>query len=144
MQYTKNQIRERRMLRLAQLIHDHWEEGSGMDTRLFEVPLLHDSLVLKGRSIAGVKYREHVVPRALLRDECLKMFDAGATVVDVKECLLQYLWIVHITEEEAARLNLSHKVTMPGGWVFGEGNPFARLAAVGIELEPNQALEPTG
>ncbi len=143
MTYSKEQIRKRRMLRLAQLIYDHWEEGSGMDTRIFQVPLINDGLVLWGRSLSGGTYREHAVPRVLIRDGCLKMFDEEADVEEVKELLLQYLWIVHITEEEAARLNAAHKMSMPEGWAFGEGDPFARFKAVGIELEPNKALEPT-
>lgn len=143
MTYSKEQLRERRILRLAQLIYDHWEEGSGMDTRIFQVPLINDGLVLWGQSLSGGTYREHAVPRVLIRDGCLEMLDEGAGVEDVKHRLLQYLWIVHITESEAARLNAAYKMYMPEGWVFGEGDPFARFKAVGIELVPNKALEPT-
>ncbi|MCG5539867.1 MULTISPECIES: hypothetical protein [unclassified Halorhodospira] len=143
MTYNKEEVRARRMLRIAQLIYDHWEEGAGMDTRIFQVPVINDGLVLWGRSVSGGSYREHAVPRVLIRDECMNMLDNGADVEDVKERLLQYLWIVHITEEEADRLNLAHKTSMPEGWVFGKGDPFARFEAAGIELEPNKLLEPT-
>lgn len=141
MTYSKEQIRGRRMLRLAQLIYDHWEEGSGMDTRIFQIPLINDGLVLWGRSLSGGTYREHAVPRALIRDECLRMFDEGGDVEDIKALLLQYLWIVHITKEEADSINARYKMAMPDGWTFGEGDPFARFKAVGIELAPNRTLE---
>lgn len=136
MEFTPEEKKERRMRRLAQIIFDHWEEGSGMDTRFFENPLIHDSMVSKGQSVKGGSYREHVVPRALIRDECLKMFNNGATIDEVKEKLMTYLWIVKITEEEANHLDhiVKHKMTMPDGWVFGEGDPLARLKNAGIEL----------
>ncbi|MGM0517279.1 MAG: hypothetical protein ACQER6_06750 [Pseudomonadota bacterium] len=108
-----------------------------MDTRIFQVPLIHDGLVLWGRSVSGGTYREHVVPRVLIRDECWKMYNQGSNVEEVKEHLLRYLWIVHITEEEAALLNAKYKMSMPEGWVFGKSSPFARFDAVGIEVEPS-------
>jgi len=37
MNFPPEQVRARRLLRLAQLIYDHWEDKSGMDTR-FERP----------------------------------------------------------------------------------------------------------
>ena len=112
-----------------------------MDTRIFQKPVINDGLVLWGRSVNGGTYREHVVPRVFIRNECMKMYDARADVQEVKERLLQYLWIVHITDAEAARLNLKYKVSMPESWIFGESDPFARFTAVGIELEPNQELK---
>lgn len=135
MVYEWEAVRERRLLRIAQMIYDHWEEGAGMDTRIFQVPVINDGLVLWGRSVNGGAYREHAVPRVVIRDECLKMLDAGSSIQDVKERLSQYLWIVHITEEEAARLNAEYKQSMPEGWAFGEDSPFTRFEAVGIELE---------
>jgi hypothetical protein len=134
MKFTPEQIKERRMHRLAQLIFDHWEEGNGMDTRFFEVPLIHDSLVEKGRSAKGESYREHIVPRALIRDECLKMYDRGETVEEVRDQLVAHLWIARISPEEAEVLNRTHKATMPDGWVFGMDDPLARLKLAKIEL----------
>lgn len=130
------EIKQRRMLRLAQLIHDHWIEGSGMDTRYFEVPLIHDSFVEYGRSTNGGTYREHAVPRVLLRDACFKMFDCGATIEAVTDALTANLWIVRITLEEAHQIDrvLGHKTTMPANWTFGVDDPFARFHAAGISI----------
>lgn len=132
------------MLRLAQLIHDHWSEGSGMDTRYFEVPLIHDSFVEYGRSTKGGTYREHAVPRALLRDACLKMFEDGATIEAVTAALTANLWIVRITVEESRHLDhvLGHKITMPLNWTFGIDDPFARFHAAGISIIRNDVFAP--
>lgn len=136
MEFTLEQVKERRMLRLAQIIRDHWEEKNGMDTRFFEVPMIHDSYVMKGQSVKGGGYREHVVPRVLLRDECMKMYDSGATVEIVQLMLNRYLWIVDITKEEASHLDNNHglKTKIPDGWIFGKSDPLARLKFAGIEL----------
>lgn len=140
--FTLEEKKERRMFRLAQIIFDHWEEGAGdptqpgMDTRFFQIPLIHDSMVKKGLSVKGGGHREHVVPRVFIRNECLKMFENGATIDDVKEKLMTYLWIVEITKEEAAHLDhvVKHKETMPAGWVFGEDDPFVRLKEADIKF----------
>lgn len=136
LEFNPDQVKERRLHRLAEIIRDHWEEGNGMDTRFFEVPMIHDSIVMKGKSVNGGEYREHIVPKVLLRDECLKMYDRGATLEAVKLMLNRYLWIVEITKEEASQLDNNHglKTKMPDGWVFGEGDPLARLKFAGIEL----------
>lgn len=43
-----------------------------MDIRCFEVPIIHDSFVKFGRSSKGENYREHAVPRVVLRRACLQ------------------------------------------------------------------------
>lgn len=134
MEFTLEQKKERRMLRLAQLIFDHWEEGSGMDTRLFMEPMIHNTMVEAGRSVKGDSYCEHIVPRALIRDECLKMYDNKATVEEVKDQLMANLWIAFISPDEAEVLNKHHKTTMPEGWVFGKGDPLERLKVADIKL----------
>ena len=140
MDFTKTQILERRFLRLAQLIHDHWAEGSGMNTDLFKEPLIHDSFVIRAVSIApGATYSEHVVPRVFLRDQCMSMYSTGATVEAVSKILMRYLWIAKITPEEADRINhqLGYKTTMPPGWVLGKDDALARLHEAGINLQPS-------
>lgn len=122
------------MLRLAELIFDHWKEGSGMDTRLFAEPLIHNTMVTLGKSVRGDSYGEHIVPRALIRDECMKMFANGASVEEVKDQLMAHLWIAFISPDEAEILNKAHKTTMPDGWVFGQGDPLERLKIAGIQL----------
>ena len=68
MEFKPEQIKQRRIRRLAQIILDHFEEGSGMDTRYFDHPFINDEHVIDGQSIDGGDYREHVVPRVYLRD----------------------------------------------------------------------------
>jgi hypothetical protein len=140
--YSITEIKHRRMLRLAELIHDHWIEGSGMDTRHFELPLIHDSLVEYGDSSKGGNYREHAVPRIVLRDECLQMYSASATVEEVASALMKNLWIVRITNEEARHLDnsLGLKTRMPEGWKFGVDDPFSRFHVAGISVFRNGDL----
>lgn len=140
MDFTKAQILERRFLRLAQLIHDHWAEGSGMNTDLFQEPLIHDSYITRAVSTApGATSREHVVPRAFLRDQCMSMYSTGATVEAVSDILMRYLWIARITHEEADRINyqLGYRATMPPGWVLGKDDALARVHEAGIKLQPS-------
>src|SRR5690606_324189 len=113
MRFSKEEIKRRRITRLAEIIHDHWEEGSGMDTRFFDHPFIHNEHVMSGRSVNGGTYREHVVPRVYLRDECLKLLDQGRTIDDLAEVLMNNLLIVTITNDEADNLNKMLKDRMP-------------------------------
>lgn len=134
MKFTRDQIKKRRIKRLAEIIHDHWEEGSGMDTRYFDHPFINDDYVVNGQSIDGGEYREHVVPRVYLRDKCLEMYKAGATIEDVTKVLLANLRVVKIRPEQARELNRVLRDTMPPGWILGEGDPLERLHSVGIKI----------
>lgn len=132
MKFTPDQIKQRRIRRLAEVIFDHWEEQSGMDTRYFDHPYIHDVYVLDGQSTDGGEYREHVVPRLYLRDRCLEMYENNATINEVAIVLYANLRIVKITPEQAAALNKKYKNTMPDGWTIGKNDPMERLHAVGI------------
>jgi len=134
--YTDDQIKQRQIFRIAQIAYDRWEDKEGFDTNLFGRILIHDRLVMKGHSTNGGTYREHVVPRVVLRDECLRMFDNKATVEDVASAIMRNLIIVQITAEEAYRLDHQAKLKrrMPDGWVFGRDDPFDRIRAAGIKL----------
>jgi hypothetical protein len=135
--FTKIQIKQRRIYRLAQLIYDHWEEKSGMDTRYFDHPFIHDEYVVAGRSKASGSYREHVVPRVYLRDQCFSLYDKGASIQDVAQILEKNLRIVCISTSEANQLNGSYKTKMPDGWQLGEDDPLERLHRMGIcVIEP--------
>lgn len=134
MKFTPEQIKQRRVRRLAEIILDHFEEGSGMDTRYFDHPFVHDVHVLSGQSTEGGEYREHVVPRVYLRDQCMEMYKNGVTVESVTEVLLGNLRIVKITPEQAARLNKQLRDTMPSGWILGKSDPLERLHSVGIQI----------
>jgi hypothetical protein len=132
--FSHIQIKERRFRRLAEIIYDHWEEGSGMDTRFFSHPFINDVFVVIGQSAEGGNYREHVVPRVYLRDKCLEMFSNKATIEDVAKILLENLLIVKITKEQADELNSTLKIAMPDGWVLGKSDPLERLYRVGIKI----------
>ncbi|MFZ1891843.1 MAG: hypothetical protein WAU37_06635 [Formosimonas sp.] len=134
MEFKPEQIKQRRIRRLAQIILDHFEEGSGMDTRYFDHPFINDEHVIDGQSIDGGDYREHVVPRVYLRDQCMEMYKNGATVESVTEVLLGNLRIVKIKPEQAVLLNKQYRDTMPAGWIIGKNDPLERLYSVGIQI----------
>lgn len=132
--FTKGEIKQRRIFRLAQLIYDHWEENSGMDTRYFDHPFIHNEYVECGRTNSGGSYREHAVPRAYLRDQCLLLLDAGAGLDDLARILETNLRIVRISLEEAEALNRAYKTNMPDGWKLGEDDPLERFHRAGIKV----------
>lgn len=105
-----------------------------MDTRYFDHPFINDVFVLKGRSKKGGGYREHVVPRVFLRDQCLDLYEQGKSIDDVARILMNNLRIVEITPDEADLLNARYKTSMPDGWMLGESDPLARLREVGIDV----------
>lgn len=134
--FTHAAIFQRRALLLAQLLLDHWEEKSGFDTRFFHMPLIRNEWVLRGRSVKGDAYAEHIVPRALIRDECLRMFERGESITAVRDAIVAHLGIVRISPEEAHHLDhvLGWKTTMPPEWRFGVDDPMARITVAGIIL----------
>lgn len=134
MKFTQDEIKKRRISRLAEIIYDHWEEGSGMDTRFFDHPFIHDEYVINGQSHEDATYREHIVPRVYLRDRCLEMFEYGASIEEVSKAIFLHLRIVKITPEQAKEINKMFRDSMPDGWTFGKSDPLERLNIVGIEI----------
>jgi hypothetical protein len=134
--FTPSAIFQRRALLLAQLLYDHWEEKSGFDTRFFHMPFIRDEWVLRGRSIKGEGYGEHIVPRMVIRDECLKMVERGESITAIRDAIVVHLGVVRISPVEARHLDhvLGWKTTMPPGWRFGIDDPMARIAGAGICL----------
>ena len=134
--FSSSDVFERRVRRLAELLRDHWEENSGFDTRFFERPFIHDHMVWRGRSVNGNDYREHIVPRVIIRDGCLAMLNAGASIDELQRAIVAHLGIVEITRQEAHHLDheLKLKTRMPVGWRFGIDDPFARISAARIEV----------
>lgn len=123
-------------MRVAQIMHDNFENGSsGIHSRIFEV-LIPDEVVLVGESLKGNDYREHVVPCCLIRDECWKMFKGGANTEDVAFAIERHIVIVRITFEEADHLDKSLRLknVMPNGWEFNKGDIYDRLKEAGIEF----------
>src|SRR5437763_484732 len=114
---------------VASLSFDRWEEGRPGHTRYLDW-LVHEEIVFAGISKNGRGRREHVVPLKVIYDRCEAMFDAGAAVDEVAAFIGKHLCVVHITEEEAQRLDrvLGLKQRMPDGWKFGD-DVFARLKA---------------
>ena len=136
MKYTKDQLKARAIRRAADVIYGLYEEGvPGIHSRIFEV-LVADEYVEIGRSLNGSSYREHVVPCALLRNECLAMYKNGKSIEDVASMIDRNLGIVRITPEEADYMDhiLGLKQRMPDGWRFGIDDPLARLHEAGIKL----------
>ena len=83
------------------------------------------------------KYREHVVPASLLKDEAIKLAEEGAPAEVIADFLRHHFFIIWISFKEVEMLNsgtdnggCSLKTTMPKGWVFG-CNPLERLQDAG-------------
>ena len=134
--FSVRELFRRRANLLAELLRDHWEENSGFDTRFFERPFIHDHMVWRGRSVNGGGYREHIVPRVVIRDGCLAMLNAGASTDEVQNAIIAHLGIVEITPKEAYHLDyeLKLKIRMPAGWRFGIDDPFARIRAAQVQI----------
>jgi len=134
--YSKEILKYRQCRRAAVVLHGHWEEKTGVHSRIFE-SLVADWLVEDGESVKGKDYREHIVPCSLMRDECIKLFDAGYSVEGVTHEIMKHLRIVRIHSDEAKYIDheLGLKTRMPDGWTFGKDDPLARLRAGNIILK---------
>lgn len=134
-EFTKAEMKQRAIKRVAEVIYGQWEEGRGVHSRIFEV-LVPDDFVINGISKKGSDYREHIVPCVLIRNQANKMFHQGATIEDVESMINDHLRIVKISSKEAKYIDnaLGLKEKMPEGWEFGYGDPLARLYAGNVEL----------
>ncbi|UXC90765.1 hypothetical protein EGM87_17365 [Sphingobium sp. RSMS] len=134
----KKEIARRVFERAAWVMQQSWEEN-WRHSRLLDEPLIPNHIITAGRSRASADHREHVVPLALIRNQCEKMFSSGADASAVAKLLERHLKIVMISKAERQRLDfeLGLKVRMPEGWSFDDENadPFARLKAAGIEWD---------
>lgn len=133
--FTKEELKTRSCRRIAEVIHGHVQEGSGIHSRLFEV-LIPDEYAIVGESQKGKTYREHVVPCCIIRDACIQMFKDQATIEAVSAAIEKHVAIVLITKEEAKILDNERgwKNCMPPGWTFNEGSIFARLEEAGLSF----------
>ncbi|MBL0947065.1 hypothetical protein [Brevundimonas sp.] len=118
---------------------------SNLPTRVWDRPLIDDELVTIGRSTSiGAKQREHVIPCVMIVRACHEMLTRDASDEDIAAFISQHLKIVHVTPEEARRLDSVNAVgmrqSMPANWQFGD-DPYARLRAAGIEWEPIEAAD---
>lgn len=152
--YSKEESFKRSFMRMALYLKDIWDEYNHNEknplpahSRIFDVMMV-DDFILLGQSVELQKsieagsskkgYREHLVPCATLRDHAADMFRAGKMPEDVAAMLQRFLRIVHITREEADRLNydVGLKNKMPDGWDWDSGDVKERLHMANIELDP--------
>jgi len=133
--FTQERMKKRAIKRLAEIFHDHWEEGRTGSTRIFE-HVLPDAWLIVGKSLNGGTYREHIVPCMMIRDQSIKMYSEGYSVENVADMINKHLAIVLITEAEREKLDneLGLKTAMPRNWVFSSGDPFQRLIDAGVEF----------
>lgn len=133
--YSIAQLKTRCCERAAYVLKGNYEEDSGVHSRIFEV-LIPDNYVITGESLAGKGYREHIVPCAFIRDECMKMYGDDAEIKDVAEAIEHHLKIILITKEEASFLDYEKglKTSMPSGWVFNKSDVYARLHEANIKF----------
>lgn len=133
---TREQIVDRVYERAAFVMHQSWEED-WRHSRLLDEPLIPNYLITVGHSRAGSEHREHVVPLALIRNQCEAMFASGVRLAEISALLKRNLKIVMISRAERYRLDfeLGLKTVMPNGWSFEGKNsdPFARLEVAGID-----------
>lgn len=133
--FTEDQLASRSFLRVARILFEQWEEFGGGDTRLFDW-LVDDRFTYIGRSTKGDEYREHVVPRSVIRDICIELYKAGRPVEAAAEVIRAMLKVARISRDEARHLDehLGLKSSMPEGWDYRSGDYMARLRAGGVEL----------
>lgn len=142
--FTREELQQRAFYRVAWVLQHFWEEqqdenprGTKADvhSRLFDT-LVHDPLILIGKSKNGGGHKEHLVPCALIRNRAFEMYHDKKTVEEVAKMIGQFLRIAHISPEEARLLDveLKLKTIMPIDWDFENGSVLRRLEKAGIEL----------
>jgi len=142
--FTKKEKIQEAFRRTAYVLYSHWRISNkeekeklecGGHSRLFEV-LIADSYVIKGKSLNGGTYREHIVPCVMIRDRAYLMFNNGYTIEDVADMIEKNLIIILLTKQEREKIDneLKLKTKMPDGWQFGD-DPYARLKMANIEVE---------
>lgn len=133
--FSEEQLASRAFLRLARILYEQWEEFEGGDTRLFDW-LISDKYTYVGRSEKGDEYREHLVPRALIRDICLKQFEAGESIEHVASIIRNLLKVARISRDEAHHIDvqLGLRTSMPPDWDYRSGDYMARLRVGGVRL----------
>lgn len=138
--FTEEELATRAFLRVARILFEQWEEFGGGDTRLLDW-LVDDRFTRVGRSVRGDDYREHLVPRAVIRDLCIQCFERGEPIESAAEVIRKHLKVALISREEASRLNSIPGLRngMPVGWDAASGDHMIRLRHAGIELRAEEA-----
>lgn len=118
----------------------NWRKSLGFDDV--------DDLIVIGASPMGrvERYREHVVPVSLIKEEAIKLAEKGASEKVIADFIQHHLYVVLISKSEASILNstideggLSLKTSMPEGWVVG-CDPLERLKEAGIQISYDQPI----
>ena len=118
----------------------NWRKSLGFDDV--------DDLIVIGASPMGrvERYREHVVPVSLIKEEAIKLAEKGAPEKVIADFIQHHLYVVLISKSEASILNatiddggLSLKTSMPEGWVVG-CDPLERLREAGIQVSYDQPI----
>ena len=139
--FSEEVLVQRAFVRVASVMFGMWEEKGSSDTRLLLPPLIPDSFVTVGESVAGKEHREHVIPRNVICDQCHKMFEEDSSVGTVASFIRKHLKIVYISREEQQKLDKGNQLNlrqrMPDGWSFDNGDLYARLNAAGIKVKFN-------
>lgn len=142
--FTHEVLRERAFYRVAWVLSHFWEEQkdeiapggkASVHSRLFDT-LVHEPLIVIGKSINGGGRKEHLVPCVFIRDLAFKMYSDNKSIDDVSKMISRLLRIAHITPEEAKILDVEKKLktTMPVNWDIDTGSIMARLDAGEIKL----------
>lgn len=118
------------------------KNGYGFNSRIFS-HILHPEkeFVYAGQSEKVTTETptrpEHVVPCAVLRDECKRLIKAGTHSDEQIAQLLQKHWKIAIItkkEQETLDFELGYKSIMPNSWTFETGNTFERFKRANIIL----------
>lgn len=116
--------------------------GRGFHTRVFS-HVLHpeEQFVSAGRSElstkGGATRLEHIVPCRVLFDETIRLIREGQlSDQDIAKLLAKHWRVARLAQSEQQALDRVHRHTMPAGWRFDDGDTFARLALLGITLQP--------
>jgi hypothetical protein len=150
--FTPEQIKKRAFLRIAHILFEHWEEGTGPHSRQSDILLNHidKNEFIEGESVAvspdDPGGPEHVVPCAFILQQCLKFFDKGKSegksevevMKGVAEYIERYLKIVLVTKEERRKLDskqLGLKDKMPRDWKDGD-DIMVHLNVAGVRIKP--------
>lgn len=123
------------------------------DTRLFDSFLPNDLTVIgqtkSSQAQNSHRRREHLIPRLVVAERCIKMFEAGSTLEEVAQFLRQFLKIVWVSSAEASQIDapaLGQKKQMPreaGDWWENPNSIFTRLERAKItrdEILPDRQL----
>jgi len=119
------------------------KDNFGFHTRIFS-QFLHpeEKFVFAGKSkmVTGETptHREHVVPCAVLVNECKRLIDEGRlSDSEIAQLLRKHWRLAKITKIEQKKLDveLGYRSTMPPGWSFETGNTFERFKLAKIELQ---------